>query len=103
MVLTGSTVVIEGPGGPHQPQRDRVRRRPNARSDDDGYLPSLWWNREAALTELLIHDADDLVDQPLARVGLPVRVPNGFHGNWADQATLDKAVAASRAAAPERN
>jgi hypothetical protein len=55
---------------------------------------SIWWNRATALSELLVHDAADLRRIPLARVKLPARIPFGFHGNWADAATLDKAIAA---------
>ena len=70
--------------------------RTDPRGEDDGYLLALWWNPETGLSELLIHDASDLVAQPLARVGLPVRVPFGFHGSWADQTVLDKSVSALR-------
>jgi carotenoid cleavage dioxygenase-like enzyme len=47
---------------------------------------------------MLIHDAADLRRTPLARVKLPSRVPFGFHGNWADAAILDKAIAEQRPA-----
>ncbi|HEY8983803.1 MAG TPA: carotenoid oxygenase family protein [Streptomyces sp.] len=99
--VKGTTLVVEGPRELTSPSEIVFVARPDARSEDDGYLLSLWWNRETGLTELLIHDAADPVHDPLARVKLPVRVPTGFHGNWADQATLDKA-AASHTAIPER-
>jgi carotenoid cleavage dioxygenase len=41
-----------------------------------------------------LHDAADLRRSPLARVKLPARIPFGFHGNGADAATMDKAIAA---------
>ncbi|MDQ0833936.1 carotenoid cleavage dioxygenase-like enzyme [Streptomyces achromogenes] len=44
--------------------------RENARSEDDGYLLILWWNRATNLGELLIHDAADLCRIPPARVKL---------------------------------
>ncbi|WP_406432397.1 carotenoid oxygenase family protein [Streptomyces sp. NBC_00631] len=47
----------------------------------------------------LIDHATDLGRTPLARVRLPSRVPFGFHGNWADHATLDRAVATLTAVA----
>jgi carotenoid cleavage dioxygenase len=33
-------------------------------------------------TDLVIVDASDFTGKPVARVHLPQRVPNGFHGNW---------------------
>ncbi|MDH6219593.1 carotenoid cleavage dioxygenase-like enzyme [Streptomyces pseudovenezuelae] len=94
--LLDSTTVVEGPGGLTSPSEPVFVSRETTRSEDDGYLLSLWWNRATDLSELLIHDAADLRRTPLARVKLPSRVPFGFHGNWADHQTLDRAVAACR-------
>ena len=33
-------------------------------------------------SELLILAADDFSGDPVARIGLPRRVPYGFHGDW---------------------
>ena len=33
-------------------------------------------------SELVILNAKELGDDPLARIHLPVRVPAGFHGSW---------------------
>jgi carotenoid cleavage dioxygenase len=33
-------------------------------------------------TELIILNAEEIEQEPLARVFLPQRVPFGFHGNW---------------------
>jgi carotenoid cleavage dioxygenase len=33
-------------------------------------------------TELIILNAEEIEQEPLARVLLPQRVPFGFHGNW---------------------
>jgi carotenoid cleavage dioxygenase-like enzyme len=96
--LLDSTVVVEGPDGLTAPSEPVFVARQNARSEDDGYLLSIWWNRETQLSELLVHDASDLRRTPLARVKLPARVPFGFHGNWADAAVLDTAIAAQRQA-----
>lgn len=92
--LRGTTSVVEGPAGLTNPGEPVFVARENASAEDDGYLLSLWWNRLTGLSELLVHDAADLVRTPLARVRLPSRVPFGFHGNWADRVTLDRAVAA---------
>lgn len=89
---TDSTVVVNGPDQLTSPSEPVFVARENARGEDDGYLLALWWNRETGLSELLIHDAADLVAQPLARVKLPARVPFGFHGSWAKQNVLDQSI-----------
>jgi carotenoid cleavage dioxygenase len=33
-------------------------------------------------SDFIILDADDFLGEPVATVHLPVRVPNGLHGNW---------------------
>ncbi|WP_245718534.1 carotenoid oxygenase family protein [Nocardia miyunensis] len=91
---TDATTVIDGPGELTSPSEPVFVPRANAKSEDDGYLLALWWDQSTGLSELLIHDAADLRAQPLARVKLPVRVPFGFHGSWADQEVLDRASAA---------
>ncbi|KAB2758392.1 carotenoid oxygenase family protein [Brucella anthropi] len=58
----------------------------------------MWWDPTTRLTDLLIHAASDPSGEPLARVKLPARVPAGFHGNWVDQAAIDKSVAALQGA-----
>ncbi|MFI2435786.1 carotenoid oxygenase family protein [Streptomyces sp. NPDC018693] len=92
--LKDSTTVVEGPHPLTSPSEPVFVPRDNPASENDGYLLTLWWNPETGLSELLIHDASDLVTEPLAQVRLPVRVPFGFHGSWADQAVLDKSVSA---------
>jgi carotenoid cleavage dioxygenase-like enzyme len=94
--LLDSTIVVEGPLGLTSPSEPVFVARENPSGEHDGYLLSLWWNRATGLSELLIHDAADLRRIPLARVGLPSRVPFGFHGSWADHRTLDQAIAAHR-------
>jgi carotenoid cleavage dioxygenase len=94
--LLDSTTVIEGPHALTSPSEPVFVARENPRNEDDGYLLSMWWNRQTQLSELLVHDAADLRRTPLARVKLPSRVPFGFHGNWAGHTALDKAIAAQR-------
>jgi carotenoid cleavage dioxygenase len=91
--LLDSTTVVDGPDGLTSPSEPVFIPRENARSEDDGYLLSIWWNPQTTLSEVLVHDAADLRRTPLAHIKLPSRVPFGFHGSWADAAVLDKAVA----------
>lgn len=96
---TGQTIVLEGPDGLTNPSEPVFVQRRGGVEENDGYLLSLWWNPATGLSELLIHHAEAWEAKPLARVKLPVRVPFGFHGSWADQDVLDKAIAAN----PDRN
>jgi len=54
----------------------------NARTEDDGYLMSYVHDPNENTSELVILNANELGDDPLARIHLPVRVPAGFHGSW---------------------
>jgi len=56
--------------------------REGAVGEDDGYLMSFVYDGERDASELLVLDAQDLSEPPLARVILPARVPYGFHGSW---------------------
>ena len=51
--------------------------------EDDGYVLSLVFDDERGATDLLIVASQDFTGDPVAVVHLPVRVPYGFHGNWA--------------------
>ncbi len=56
--------------------------RPNARSDDDGYVVSFVHDEIEDGSEVVILDAADIAAGPIARVLLPQRVPIGFHATW---------------------
>ncbi|WP_334184609.1 carotenoid oxygenase family protein [Novosphingobium sp.] len=91
----GSIDLIESPDASlTQPTEVVFVARRGAVEEDDGYLLSLWWNRETRLSELLVHSAKEPSHNPLARVRLPARLPYGPHGNWADAESLDQAAAA---------
>ncbi len=51
--------------------------------EDDGYVLSLVLDPERGATDLLVLASQDFTGDPVAVVHLPVRVPYGFHGNWA--------------------
>ena len=48
----------------------------------DGWLVGFASDRAEATTDLVVLAADDLSAGPVARVHLPRRAPDGFHGNW---------------------
>ena len=51
-------------------------------SEDDGYLMLFVYNNETNQSELVILDAQNMKDEPLARVHMPRRIPHGLHGSW---------------------
>jgi carotenoid cleavage dioxygenase len=51
--------------------------------EDDGYVMSLVFDPDRGATDLVVLAAQDFTGEPVAVVHLPVRVPFGFHGNWA--------------------
>ncbi|MDD0857747.1 carotenoid oxygenase family protein [Arthrobacter alpinus] len=91
--LLDSTTVVEGPVGLTNPSEPVFVARPDSKTEDDGYILSIWWNRETGLSEMLIHDAAELHRTPLAQIKLPARIPFGFHGSWAEQDVLEKSIA----------
>jgi carotenoid cleavage dioxygenase len=56
--------------------------RPNAMSDDDGYLVTFVYDQLDDRSEVVILDAADIASGPVGRVLLPQRVPVGFHATW---------------------
>jgi carotenoid cleavage dioxygenase len=54
----------------------------SAASEDDGYLLSYVYDPGSATSELVILDAANLSEDPIAQIHLPARVPAGFHGSW---------------------
>ena len=56
--------------------------REGATAEDDGYVMALRIDNDSMRSDLAIFDARAITAEPIAVVHLPVRVPNGFHGNW---------------------
>ncbi len=52
--------------------------------DDAGWLMGFVYSGKTGTSDFLILDAQTLERPPVARIPLPRRVPQGFHGNWMD-------------------
>jgi carotenoid cleavage dioxygenase len=48
----------------------------------DGWYLTYATDVDATTSWLLVWDASDFPSEPVARVRMPRRVPNGLHGNW---------------------
>ena len=59
-----------------------VAREGGGAEEDDGWVMALRHDTLNDTSDLAIFDAQSITDDPVAVVHLPVRVPNGFHGNW---------------------
>lgn len=49
---------------------------------DEGWLIGFVYDRARDASDFVIFDAQSMTGDPLARIRLPGRVPQGFHGNW---------------------
>ncbi|NET53571.1 MAG: carotenoid oxygenase family protein, partial [Merismopedia sp. SIO2A8] len=63
--------------------------RPNAETEDDGWLVTFLHDENSQTSELVIISAQNLTSEPIARVIIPQRVPYGFHCLWLSQAQLN--------------
>lgn len=61
---------------------------PDAKSEDDGWLLSHVHDNAEQRSEVLIVDAQEFDQPPVARVVMPQRVPYGFHALWVDGVNL---------------
>lgn len=46
------------------------------------------WDALAKKSELLVVDARNITDPPVARIIMSQRVPYGFHANWVSEAQM---------------
>jgi carotenoid cleavage dioxygenase-like enzyme len=61
---------------------DEVMLVPAGPGEDDGYLLAFLYERQRDKSSLIILDASDVTQPPIAQIRLPVRVPVGLHGHW---------------------
>ena len=50
--------------------------------EDEGWLLGFVYDRTRDASDLVIFDAQSIAEDPVARIRLPRRVPQGFHGSW---------------------
>ena len=62
--------------------------REGATAEADGWLLVLVHDATTDGSDLVILDAADMAAAPVARITLPQRVPDGFHGNWVSDTSV---------------
>ena len=62
----------------------------HAQAEDDGYLVGFMWDDVAQQSFVTVFDARDISKGPVARIRIPVRVPNGFHATWVSAERLKR-------------
>ena len=56
--------------------------------EDEGWLLGFVYDRTRDASDLVIFDAQNISGAPLAKIRLPRRVPQGFHGSWIPDSTV---------------
>jgi carotenoid cleavage dioxygenase len=56
--------------------------RPGATGEDDGWLMTFVHDETQDTSELIVVSTQAMMNQPVARIQIPQRVPYGFHGTW---------------------
>jgi len=56
--------------------------RRGSSKEGDGYLVVLGFNQTTGKSELMILDAQNVAQGPVATAKVPMRIPAGFHGSW---------------------
>ena len=56
-------------------------------AEDDGYVMAHVYDAATEKSDIAILHAQDFAAGPIATIHLPGRVPYGFHGNWAPDAS----------------
>jgi carotenoid cleavage dioxygenase-like enzyme len=80
-VLTGTNEIHEfGPG--NYGSEVVFIPRDGATAEDDGSLSMFCYNSATGRSEVWIYSAQRVTDGPICVLGLPVRVPLGFHATW---------------------
>lgn len=79
--LESGQTLVRRTGGRRLGEAVHVPAGPAA-AEDDGWLLYLVADPERGAHDLEVVAAGDLTGEPVARVHLPVRVPDGFHGAW---------------------
>jgi len=69
--------------------------KPDAASEDDGYLVSFVHDMKEDRSEVVILDAREPSRGPIARVLLPQRIPLGFHATWIPEDELPPVAGAA--------
>ncbi len=73
--------------GPHRQFQEPVFvPRSDDADEDDGWLLAYVHDAKRNAADVVILEAQNFLGDPVATVELPVRVPFGFHGNWAPDA-----------------
>ncbi len=57
--------------------------------EDEGWLLHFSFDQDSGTSDLVILDAQNFTDDPVAIVHLPVKVPFGFHSSWIPGSDLD--------------
>lgn len=64
--------------------------KPDSKTEGEGYLMALLNHLDVLRNDILIFDALNLAQGPLAAIHLPVKLRLGLHGNFIEQSEIDE-------------
>jgi carotenoid cleavage dioxygenase len=73
---------VRGFGGDGFVGEPAIVPKAGGHDESDVYILTFRYDRTTDTSAFVILDGSDFSGPPLATVQLPVRVPNGYHGNW---------------------
>ncbi|MBA7469313.1 MAG: carotenoid oxygenase family protein [Bradyrhizobium icense] len=79
-VVSGRSVVHDFGSG--VPSEFSIAAAAGQGDDEDGFALGFVFDPKRNASDLVILNGHDISQSPLARIKLPRRVPQGFHGNW---------------------
>jgi carotenoid cleavage dioxygenase-like enzyme len=62
--------------------------KPGTSGSGEVYIGSFLYNEMDGTSSFVLYDGETALEEPVAKLRIPYRVPYGFHGRWVDEAEL---------------
>lgn len=66
--------------------------KPGTSGSGEVYIGSFLYNEMDGASSFLLYDGETALEEPVAKLRIPYRVPYGFHGRWVDEAELQNHI-----------
>ena len=75
-----------------EPARAVFHSAPQGAQEGDGWIVQICNRLDEQRSELLLFEALEIAQGPIATIQIPIRMRFGLHGNWADAADIGLAA-----------